>query len=118
MAMGSGPDTRIDDASTRAATSVELAVYIGWRVFQQHCASCHGADAEHSPYAPDLQARVNLMSRADFDDVLANGYRGIDIGPEAWGRIRDVDRYKAELWAYLAARAGGGLGPGALAPVR
>lgn len=95
----------------------DLAAYLGWRVFQRHCASCHGADAEGSSFAPDLAPRIARMTRDRFVRVLESGYPGArppDLGP--WAAEPDVRRYADALWSYLEARARGTLPPGPVEP--
>src|SRR5690606_8325725 len=54
------PRVECDEAT---GCRVDLATYIGWRVFQAQCATCHAADALGSSFAPDLVARVQGMER-------------------------------------------------------
>jgi mono/diheme cytochrome c family protein len=87
-------------------------------VYFDYCASCHGADATGTRFAPDLLARIARMQRAEFERVLESGYRGVENGPSPWAGIADVDRYATELWAYLEARVSNAVGPGELMPAR
>ncbi len=91
---------------------VDVATYIGRRVFHTHCATCHAEDALGSTFAPALADRIRRMDFEDFTDALDNGYSGIEDVMPAWGENRDVARYYYELWSYLLARASGDLPPG------
>lgn len=113
------------------------SVYTGWRVFEARCASCHGADAAGvTGGGPDLLARVRelgprrfvglVLSRYDWglppvpadagarealvDDVLASR-QGVVTMP-AWGGEPVVSAHISDLYAYLAARSEGRVGPG------
>lgn len=103
VAPESGPRCRVD-----------LATYIGWRVFEAHCATCHAADGLGSDFAPALADRVAGMSRDEFFDMLERGYGGGESVLPAWGENRDVAEYADALWVYLDARARGILPPGPL----
>ena len=101
---------RVDCSVADALCRVDTATYVGWRVFERHCASCHGEGAVGSSFAPELAPRIGIMTAQDFRAALTEGYRGLRMTPRA--ENRDVGRYIAELWSYLRARAGGGLPPG------
>ena len=103
-------------AAEAKACRVDLSTYLGWRVFNAHCASCHAADALGSRFAPDLTLRMQAMTARQFFAALDNGYLGrTDMPPR--GRDPDVARYYDELWTYLRARVTGELPPGPLALV-
>lgn len=113
-------------------------VYAGWRVFQDRCARCHGADATGTGAAPDLLPRVAAMGERRFahlvllrydwslpasaaggegaarealiDDVMAR--REPAMAMPAWQGEPQVTAHIADVYAYLAARADGTLGPG------
>jgi cytochrome c5 len=97
-----------------AVCRVDLATYVGWRVFGAQCATCHAADALGSSFAPDLTLRVRGMTQRGFFAALDNGYLGPADPSPPRGKMPDVARYYEELWAYLSARASGDLPPGAL----
>ena len=100
------------DIDAAAICRTDLATYIGRRVFEQHCASCHAADATGSSFAPALPERVRRLSRAAFLDLLEDGYRGEAASLPRWAEVPEVDRYAEPLWLYLLARANGDLPPG------
>jgi hypothetical protein len=119
------------------------SVYTGWRVFQDRCANCHGADAIGIAGAgPDLLPRVRVMAPQRFLGVVLGRY---DLGlplaqartegaarealiegiaqrkegalamPEWQGEPR-VNAHIVDLYAYLSARAQGTQGAGKPAP--
>ena len=92
----------------------DLATYIGWRVFQAQCATCHAADARGSSFAPDLTLRMSGMTQRQFFAALDQGYFGPQSSMPPRGRDPNVAPYYDELWSYLAARRDGALRPGAV----
>ena len=94
------------------ACRVDLATYIGWRVFQAQCATCHAADAGGSRFAPDLTLRMSAMTQREFFAALNQGYYGSQSSMPPRGRDPNVAPYYDELWSYLSARATGALPPG------
>jgi mono/diheme cytochrome c family protein len=91
---------------------VDLATYIGWRVFQAQCATCHAADARGSSFAPDLALRMSAMTLRDFFVALDRGYLGSQSTMPPRGRDPNVAPYYDELWSFLRARISGDLPPG------
>lgn len=114
-------------------------VYTGWRVFQDKCARCHGADASGSAQAPDLSLRVRDMGARRFMALVLSRYDwALPAGTDAAGREAQLEAvlqgrqgaltmpawqgepvvtaHIADLYAYLAARADGSQGPGRPAP--
>jgi mono/diheme cytochrome c family protein len=94
---------------------VDLATYIGWRVFQAQCATCHAADAHGSSFAPDLALRMSRMTQRDFFAALDRGYFGPQSTMPPRGRDPNVAPYYDELWSFLRARITGDLPPGPVA---
>lgn len=125
-----------------AASRPPGSVYAGWRVFEDKCASCHGADATGTAVAPDLRPRVAAMGPARFVAVVQDRYRLVadaaaargdaaaldalvdrilrreagEIMMPAWQGEPRVQAHVADLYAYLSARAEGTQGAGR--PVR
>jgi mono/diheme cytochrome c family protein len=95
-----------------AACRADLATYIGWRVFQGQCATCHAADARGSSFAPDLALRMSDMTQRAFFAALDQGYFGSESSMPPRGRDPNVAPYYDELWSFLAARRDGALLPG------
>jgi mono/diheme cytochrome c family protein len=106
---------RVECAAAPAVTCrADLATYIGWRVFQAQCATCHAADARGSTFAPDLTLRMSAMTQRQFFAALDQGYFGAQSSMPPRGRDPNVAPYYDELWSYLRARVAGALPPGAV----
>ena len=112
-------------------------VYAGWRVFQDRCAGCHGADATGAA-GPDLLPRVRGLGPRQFVGVLLTRYewatppaQPLRSSPEreawiddvvqrrkgalalpAWQGEPPVTAHVVDLYAWLSARAQGSQGPG------
>ncbi len=94
------------------ACRADLATYIGWRVFQAQCATCHAADARGSGFAPDLTLRLTGMTQRAFFAALDQGYFGPQSSMPPRGRDPNVAPYYDELWSFLRARIAGDLPAG------
>lgn len=122
-----------------AGPDAAASVYLGWRVFQDRCAFCHGLAAEGGPHGPNLLARVielgprrfatQVLMRYDWDetagrarddaqarealvdDVLQRRTRLLEM--PAWQGEPRVQAHIQDLYEYLAARAAGTQGTGA-----
>jgi mono/diheme cytochrome c family protein len=118
------------------------SVYTGWRVFQDRCAGCHGAPATGTAAAPDLLPVVGNMGPRQFVGLVLMRYdwnlpaaqTGADgaarealiegvlqrkeggLTMPAWQGEPRVNAHIMDLYAYLAARAGGAQGPGRPSP--
>jgi mono/diheme cytochrome c family protein len=116
----------------------EGSVYVGWRVFQNKCAACHGPSATGTANGPDLRPRVRDMDSRKFVSVVLKRYDWSQIAdqPRSDGAALDalvdkiirrqdyplnmpamegepsVNAHLADLQAYLSARAFGSQGPG------
>ncbi|MFG6486229.1 c-type cytochrome [Roseateles sp. BYS78W] len=113
-------------------------VRLGWRVFQQKCAGCHGADATGTAAGPDLLPRVREMGAHRFAGLVLRRYdwilaeaesdpkataqdpladkitrgRDVALAMPAWQGNPAVTAHIEDLYAYLSARAEGALPPG------
>jgi cytochrome c5 len=113
-------------------------LYIGWRVFQQKCAGCHGTAATGMANAPDLLPRLREMGSHQFASLVLRRYNDILLASEsnpqstaqsplaekilqgkeqalvmpAWQGDPTVNAHIIDLYAYLSARADGTQGPG------
>ena len=105
------PGYRIE-CTAGAECRADLATYIGWRVFQAQCATCHAADARGSTFAPDLTLRMAEMTQRAFFAALDSGYFGSRSTMPPRGRDPNVAPYYDELWSFLRARIAGDLPPG------
>ncbi len=118
------------------------SVYLGWRIFQAQCASCHGPAGQGSAGAPDLLPRVAAMGQRQFVSLVLNRYdwnNAVDksradpasrealvdqivqrkappLVMPAWASEPGVSPHIADLYAYLSARAQGTLGTGRPVP--
>jgi mono/diheme cytochrome c family protein len=115
---------------------------IGWRVYEDKCARCHGAAATGSGSAPDLLGRTRQLGQRQFVNLVLRRYESewptpppAAEGPAreaaldailqrrsgmftmpAWQGKPRVEAHVLDLYTYLAARAEGKLGPGPPAP--
>jgi hypothetical protein len=114
------------------------SVYTGWRVFQEKCARCHGAEASGGAGGPSLLAIVREIGPRRFMGLVLNRYDW-NLPPDqasresaaqkaliedillrkeeafimpAWQSEPRVNAHIADLYTYLAARAAGSLGTG------
>jgi len=119
------------------------SVYIGWRVFQDKCAGCHGPAATGTAGGPDLLPRVREMGSRQFVSLVLKRYdwnlpaaqassegaarealiedilqRKEDymLTMPAWEGEPRVSAHIVDLYAYLSARAQDTQGPGRPAP--
>lgn len=112
--------------------------YLGWRMFQQKCATCHGADATGTARAPNLLPRVAEMSESRFVALVLRRYTWIipsgeaagesaareawieqvlqrkqgNVDMPAWQNEPHVSAHIGDLYGYLRARSDGSLKPG------
>ncbi|ODU10231.1 MAG: hypothetical protein ABS84_05110 [Rubrivivax sp. SCN 71-131] len=114
------------------------SLYAGWRVFQERCAGCHGADATGTRGAPDLLAHMREMGQRRFVSLVLQRYDwpasiagGRGDGPAREALLTEIEQRRAggltmpawqgeptvqahivDLYAWLSARAQGTQGPG------
>ncbi len=92
-------------------------VYQGWRTFAVNCERCHGQDAVGSSLAPSLihslgEGSVLGTGPVDHELFVRTVVDGrVPKGMPAWKGLLS-DAQVEQLWAYLSARAKGGLPPG------
>lgn len=118
------------------------SVYIGWRVFQEKCATCHAATATGLGNAPDLLTKVRGMGSRQFISLVLQRYDlnrpTLEVGSgsvasdvpietimqrkdeplkmPAWNSEPSVNAHIVDLYAYLSARSDGSQGSGRPAP--
>lgn len=118
------------------------SVYMGWRVFQDKCASCHGPAASGTANAPDLLPKVRDMGSRQFVSLVLQRYdlnqpapavrsdsaaraaqvevimqrKDAPLTMPAWQGEPRVNAHIADLYAYLSARSQGTQGPQRPAP--
>ena len=114
------------------------SAYVGWRVFQDRCAGCHGEAATGTTKGPDLLPRLREMGPRRFVDLVLRRYdwglppdqaakdgaarealieqqlagQGFALQMPACQGEPSVSAHIADLYVYLAARAEGAQGPG------
>ena len=123
------------------ASALPGSASLGWRVFQDKCARCHG-DSATGPMAEQLLSRVRELGPRRFVNLVLRRYEWTlpadQAGTEgaarealveamlrreagavtmpAWEGEPRVQAHIADLYAYLAARAEGTQGPGRPVP--
>jgi mono/diheme cytochrome c family protein len=114
------------------------SVYVGWRVYQSRCATCHGVDAAGPAKVPGLLDEVRQMGTRRFVNLVLYRYDWSAVGTAdgddeatrrslvedilrrreqafampAWQDEPPVSAHVLDLYAYLSARADGVQGPG------
>ncbi len=107
------------------------SVYVGWRVFQDKCARCHGAAALGTAQAPNLLPRLREMGSRQFVGLVLQRYdwnlpagaarpqgaehdalvdsmllrKAQPLAMPAWQGEPAVNAHITDLYAYLSARA-------------
>lgn len=119
------------------------SVYVGWRIYENRCAGCHGAAATGSAGGPELLPRIRDMGSRQFVSLVLQRYdwnlppeQASSKGAAREALIEDILQRKGnymltmpewqgeplvsahivDLYAYLSARAQGTQGPGRPAP--
>jgi cytochrome c len=95
----------------RPAARASKVEYEGWRQYMVNCARCHGDDAVGGVMAPDLRKSVSsgTGSEATFHSIVKAGRR--DKGMPGFKGTLSDEKISA-IYAYVAARAKGGLPAG------
>ena len=74
------------------------AVAVGRKLFEQHCAECHGEDAEGGRKAPSLRAEeVRQAPPGTLFWILTNGV--VRRGMPVWSKLPEPQRW--QLVSYL-----------------
>jgi mono/diheme cytochrome c family protein len=69
------------------------AVQAGAKMFQQHCASCHGKNAEGKGKKPSLRSeRVEEATPGEIQWLLKNG--SLVAGMPSWSRLPEEQRWQ------------------------
>jgi mono/diheme cytochrome c family protein len=88
--------------------------YSGWIRFSLNCERCHGPGGVGSAIAPNLAEAIKGLNYRQFQTILTCGLVG-NIGAgvmPSWKDNPNVMPYVSNLYAYLKARADGGLQAG------
>lgn len=108
------------------------STYLGWRVYQERCAGCHGANAQGMANAPSLLARLQTLGPRQFVSLVLYRYdsslqgqpapardareaqvdslmtrQGQPLAMPAWQDEPRVNAHVLDLYAYLSARSEG-----------
>jgi mono/diheme cytochrome c family protein len=74
------------------------AILAGGKMFQQHCASCHGKNAEGKGKKPSLHSsRVQNATPGELQWLLRNG--SLVAGMPSWSRLPEQQRW--QIVTYL-----------------
>lgn len=117
------------------------STYLGWRVYQDRCARCHGADAQGMANAPSLLARLQTLGPRQFVSLVLYRYdstlqgqpattrdareaqveslmtrQGQPLAMPAWQDEPRVNAHVMDLYAYLSARSEGRIEAGKPGP--
>ena len=98
---------KVQNTQARAQTLARQALpdgelYIGWRVFQQKCAGCHGTAATGMANAPDLLAKAARDgARTSFASLVLRRYNDILVASESNPQSTD----SKPLWPRKYCRA-------------
>jgi mono/diheme cytochrome c family protein len=98
-------DGRQKTAAPLTAEHFSNDVRAGGKLFSQHCAACHGADAQGTTRAPSLQtASVQGMS----DDALVRFLTDGDLrkGMPSWSRLPEERRWQLTHYLKSLPKAG------------
>lgn len=113
------------------------SAYLGWRVYQDRCAACHGVDAQGTANAPNLLRRLQTLGPREFVSLVLYRYdatlqgqpaparstrepqvemlmqrKDQPLAMPAWRDEPRVNAHVLDLYAYLSGRAEGRVGPG------
>lgn len=111
------------------------STYLGWRVYQDRCARCHGMDAQGMANAPSLLTRLQTLGPRQFVSLVLYRYdntlqgqpatareareaqvdslmtrQGQPLAMPAWQDEPRVNAHVLDLYAYLSARSEGRVG--------
>ncbi len=87
-----------DRARTNPLAGDTEAPAAGAKLFRQHCASCHGEDANGKGRKPNLHSeRVRGATAGELEWLLTNG--SLKNGMPSWSRLPEPQRW--QLVSYL-----------------
>ncbi|QBK03573.1 hypothetical protein DW355_01235 [Hylemonella gracilis] len=117
------------------------STYLGWRVYQDRCARCHGVDAQGMANAPSLSIRLQTLGPRQFVSLVLYRYdttlqgqpaatreareaqvdslmtrQGQPLAMPIWQDEPRVNAHVLDLYAYLSARSEGRMDAGRPGP--
>ena len=85
--------------TTHAAAQDQAMIEAGERVYEEHCASCHGEKLRSAGAMPDLR-ELGANDRERFDKMVLEGRAQMP----AWQGVVSPQELD-QLWAYVRSRA-------------
>ena len=77
------------------------APQVGAKLFQQHCASCHGEDGQGKGKRPSMHTeRIKSATAGELEWLLTNG--SLRNGMPSWSRLPEEQRW--QIVSYLKSR--------------
>ncbi len=83
--------------------------YEGFKLYRNWCARCHGTYGQ-GMVGPNLAESLNVISKAQFVEVVTHGKTGQIGNMPAWETNDSVIKGMDNIYAYLKARANGAIG--------
>src|ERR1700683_1171010 len=94
-----------DRARTNPYAGQTDAIAAGGRVFEDHCAKCHGADAEGRGKKPSLRSsRVQGAADGEIFWLLTNGNLG--KGMPTWSKLPEDTRWQVIAYVKSLGKSG------------
>jgi mono/diheme cytochrome c family protein len=94
-----------DRARTNPYAGQADAIAAGGRVFEDHCAKCHGADAEGRGKKPSLRSsRVQGARDGEIFWLLKNGNLG--KGMPTWNKLQEQTRWQVIAYVKSLGKSG------------
>ena len=94
-----------DRARTNPFAGQKDAIAAGARVFEDHCAKCHGADAEGRGKKPSLRSsRVQSATDGEIFWLLRNGNLG--KGMPTWSKLPEDTRWQVIAYVKSLGKSG------------
>lgn len=108
---GGAPTYKISKDGT-----VDWGTFVGYLRYNDACLRCHGPDGAGSSYAPDLSQALKGVDYSQFIADVAGGIKAVNTAQQlvmpSFATDKNVMCFIQEIYAYLRARATGGLGRG------
>ncbi|MGH7051095.1 MAG: hypothetical protein ACREFS_17330 [Acetobacteraceae bacterium] len=96
--------------------TVDWGTFVGYLRYNDTCLRCHGPDGAGSSYAPDLSQALKGIDYSHFIADVAGGIKAVNTAQQlvmpSFAPDKNVMCFIQEIYAYLRARATGGLGRG------